>query len=182
MANPATLYRFRISVSDVERDFYESLDFRAAMHPSETEAYLLTRVIAYVLNSDSTLEFAPGLCAGDEPAIHVKDPNGGYTLWIDIGNPTARKMHKASKAARRVRIYTYKDIDVLKREAASEPVHRASEIEVFALDSRFLDELGTHLGRENRWSLIHDQGELVISIGEENVIGPITLHRLDSPR
>jgi hypothetical protein len=71
---------------------------------------------------------------------------------------------------------------VLKREAASEPVHRASEIEVFALDSRFLDELGTHLGRENRWSLIHDQGELVISIGEENVIGPITLHRLDSPR
>lgn len=178
MANPATLYRFRLSVSDVSRDFYESLDFRVGMHPSETEAYLLTRVIAYALNYGSALEFTPGLCAADEPAIFERDPSGGYALWIDIGNPSARRMHKASKASKRVRIYTYKDPELIRREAASEPVHKLEAIEVFALGPAFLKELSRHLKRDNAWGLIHDEGEIVITIAEESVLGPIASHAL----
>ena len=69
MANPSTLYRFKLSVSDVDRGFYENLDFRVAMHPSENEAYLLSRVLAYALNYESGLEFSVGLCDPDEPAL-----------------------------------------------------------------------------------------------------------------
>src|ERR1700722_14698215 len=50
MANLATLYRFKLSVSDVDRGVYEDLDFRVPMHPSENAAYLLSRVLAYALN------------------------------------------------------------------------------------------------------------------------------------
>jgi uncharacterized protein YaeQ len=178
MSGPATLYRFRISVSDIERSFYEDLDFRAAMHPSENEAYLLTRVLAYALNYESGLEFAPGLCTGDEPAIHAPDGRGGIGRWIEIGNPAPRKLHKAAKSSSVVRVYTYKDPENLKREAARETIHRASEIEIFALKESFLAELAALLKRDNSWTLIHDQGELVVTVGDESAIGRLEPHRL----
>jgi len=182
MANPATLYRFRLNVSDVERGFYESLDFRVGMHPSETEDYLLTRVIAYALNYESGLEFAPGLCTADEPAIRLLGPNGEIALWIDIGNPAARRIHKASKASKRVRIYTYKNPESLKAEALKEEVHRASEIEVFSFSQNFLSGLAPLLKRDNAWSLIHTEGELIVTIKdgteEKSVMGTLEAHRL----
>src|SRR3989338_3231587 len=98
MANPATLFRFRIDISDVERGFYEAIDLRAAKHPSETEAYLLTRGLAYALNYESGIVFSPGLCTADAPAIGVPGQNGQVSVWIDIGNPAPRRIHKASKA------------------------------------------------------------------------------------
>lgn len=178
MANASTLYRFKLNVSDVERGFYETLDLRIAMHPSETEDYLITRVIAYALNYESGLELAPGLCTADEPAIRLGDSNGGIKLWIDIGNPSMRRVHKASKASRRVRIYTYKNPETLKQEAKSDPVHRAEEIEVFSFSPGFLASLGSLLKRDNAWTLLYAEGELVVTVGEESVMGTLEAHRL----
>lgn len=182
MASPSTLYRFRIALSDVDRNVYDSLDLRVAKHPSESESYLLTRVLAFALNSASGLEFTQGLCVPDEPAIRLPDGNGGMGLWIDIGNPAARRLHKAAKAARHVRVYTYKDPENLKRDALGEQIHRASEIEIFALSSTFLSELGGILARDNTWSLIHNEGELVVTTGEISVMGTLAAHRLESSK
>ncbi|MBX3033253.1 MAG: YaeQ family protein, partial [Bdellovibrionaceae bacterium] len=125
------LYRFKIDVSDIPRAVYESLDFRVAQHPSEALPYLLTRVLAYALNCGEGLEFsAQGLGDPDAPALRVNHVNGGTALWIEIGNPAARKLHKAAKAADVVKVYTYKDPAVLLREIAAEKVHRASELEI----------------------------------------------------
>jgi uncharacterized protein YaeQ len=69
MALASTLYRFRIDLSDVDRGVYETLDFRIAQHPSETTTYLLTRVLAYALNTQPGLEFSSGgLSDPDAPA------------------------------------------------------------------------------------------------------------------
>lgn len=152
MANPSTLYRFKISVSDIDRGVYESLDLRVAKHPSETEVFLITRVLAYALNfkdREDGLEFSQGIATPDEPAIRRLDGNGGIALWIDIGNPTARRLNKASKAARAVRIYTYKDPELLKREATSERIYNSEEIEIFALAPVLLSALGRTLSRDN---------------------------------
>jgi uncharacterized protein YaeQ len=178
VAQTSTLYRFKLDVSDVEREFYDSLDLRVAMHPSETEIFLLTRVIAYVLNYESGLEFTNGLQTPDEPAIKLLGSNGNISKWIDIGNPTARRLHKASKASDTVRIYTYKDPANLKREIAGESIHRADQIEVFSLDPKFIEQLSKLLKRDNSWGVLHNEGELVISAGEESVIGSILRHNL----
>ena len=61
MAQPSTLYRFRIDLTDIDRGVYETLDLRLAMHPSESETYLVTRVLAYALNYASDLEFSKAL-------------------------------------------------------------------------------------------------------------------------
>ncbi|MBL7716010.1 MAG: YaeQ family protein [Bdellovibrionales bacterium] len=180
MAAPSSLYRFQIELSDVDRGVYRDLDFRIAKHPSENDDYLITRVIAFALNQTDAddLEIAPGLCVDDQPALYRKDPGGGYELWIEIGNPAPRRIHKAAKASRTVKIFTYKDPENLKREVQAEGVHRQDEIEVFSLSTKFLKELASHLERDNRWGVIANDGEINISIGGESIAGTINPHRL----
>ena len=55
MALTATVYNFDVQLSDVDRGVYESLAIRAARHPSETEEYLVTRVLAYCLEYTDVL-------------------------------------------------------------------------------------------------------------------------------
>lgn len=183
MALPSTLYRFKIDLSDVDRGLYEALDFRVAMHPSETVPFLVTRVIAYALNVEPSqvpgLEFAPGgLSDSDEPCLCARSPNGGMSLWIEIGNPSARKLHKASKASARVRVYTYKDPALIVKEAAQEHIHRADEIDVFSFVPGFLDAVGKTLQRENRWSLMVNDGAITLTIGDRIETSELVLHGL----
>lgn len=153
-----TLYRFRIDVSDLDRAFYGEVDFRVAMHPSETMDYLLTRVFAFCLNAP--VEFAPeGLSDPDVPALSRAGVHGSIDLWIEIGNPSARKAHRASKAASLVRIYTYKDARALVKELAEVP--RAGAIEAFAFDAAFLSSVPVE--RDNRWNLLVQDGTLSLS-------------------
>ena len=177
MAPPVTLYRFQIELSDVDRGVYESLDVRAAQHPSEIPLYLVTRVLALALSWEDGLAFTPGgLSDPDEPALKSPDEHGGIQVWIDIGNPSARRLHKASKAARHVKVFTYKDPQILLAELSSEPVHRREEIEIYSLPSRFLDKLAERLDRTNSWQIIRNGESLMVTIGGETIEGEIHRH------
>lgn len=168
MAQPSVLLRFRIDLSDVDRSVYESLDFRIAQHPSETNDFLLTRVFAYALNYESDLKFSSGgLSDTDEPAIALSNPNGGMKLVIEVGSPSARRLHKDMKASKEVKVYTYKDPRALVKEVNSNEIHRKEDLKLFAFDPRALERLAARLGRDNRWSLLHSDGTLTISIGDE---------------
>lgn len=160
------LYRFHIELSDIDRGVYESLDFRLAQHPSETPTYLLSRALAYILSFEIGLDFsAGGLADPESPAMSIPDARGGTDLWIEIGNPSTRKLHKATKTSRRVTIYTYKNAEALAAQIQIDNVHRGSEIRIFALDSKFLTELETKLEKSNRWSILNQDGRLDIDIG-----------------
>jgi len=167
MAHPSTLYRFRIDLSDVDRGAYEAIDFRIAMHPSETTQFLITRVLAFVLNFQDGIEFSPGgLSDPDEPCIRVPDGSGSNTLWIEVGNPSARKLHKAAKSARAVKVYTYKDAELLMQDIADHKVYNAERIEIYALAPKFLDRLAETLVRDTSWNVMHSDGTLTVSSGE----------------
>lgn len=164
MALPSKLYRFKIELSNLDKNIYQSLDFRLAQHPSESLDYLLTRVFAYSLSYQEGLEIsATGLADPDGPAISLANPRGGYALWIEIGNPSNRKIHKASKAASLVQIYTYKDPQVLKTEMAREEIFRKDEVQIFSIPSEFLKKLQNDLEKENRWNVVFNEGQLTVS-------------------
>jgi uncharacterized protein YaeQ len=163
-----TIYRFRFDVADLDRGFYEPLDFRLALHPSETHDFLLTRALAYALNFEPGLEFsASGLSNPEEPCLSQPDPRGGLALWIEVGNPSARRLHKAAKAARRVCVYTYKNPKPLLDEMAAEQVHRREEIEVYPIAPAFLADLTAALERDNEWNLVRQDGSLTVTAGED---------------
>jgi uncharacterized protein YaeQ len=178
MSKGSTLYRFKLNLSDVDRSVYESLDFRLSRHASESVEYLLTRALAYALNYEEGLEFSQGLANPDEPSIRQVGEHGVIVKWIDIGNPAARRIHKASKSAKAVRVYTYKDPEILLREAAEETIHRSNEIEIFSIPSKYLESISRVLARENVWTILHNDGELLVQVGEESFSTPIGSHRL----
>src|SRR5882762_8474744 len=99
MALTATIHNFEIELADSDRNRYESLALRVARHPSESEEYLVTRVLAYALEFTEGIAFSRGLSEPDEPAISVRDLTGVLRAWIEIGTPDAARLHKASKAA-----------------------------------------------------------------------------------
>jgi uncharacterized protein YaeQ len=162
----------------VGRGVYESVDVRAAMHPSENEDYLLTRVIAYALCYEDGLEFSKGLCDPDESALKLLSPGGELLLSVEIGNPSARRLHKAAKAARRVAVFTYKDPEIILRECEGEKVHRAEDIEITAVDPRFLKELAGLLDRDNEWNVLFDEGVLTIASGDQTLTTSLRSLRL----
>lgn len=147
MALPSTIYTFEIDLSDVDRGVYEALALKVARHPSETEEYLVTRVLAYCLECTEGLSFSRGLAEPDEPALAVRDLTGALVAWIEVGLPDAARLHKASKAAPRVVVYTQKEARHLLRQLEGERIHRSDELELYAIDRGLLSELTSRLQR-----------------------------------
>jgi uncharacterized protein YaeQ len=175
MALQATVYHLQIELSDVERGVYEALDLRLARHPSESMSYLLTRTLAYALLYEEGIAFSKGgLSSTDEPPIAIRDLQGNLRAWIEIGTPSADRLHKASKAAPRVVVFTQHDPRLLVKEAATRAIHKVERIEIFALEPAFLDELGALTDRNARWTLMRNDGVLYVTVGDKSVSGPLT--------
>jgi uncharacterized protein YaeQ len=174
MALGATIYNFDVELADTDRQVYESLTLRVARHPSESEEYLVARLLAYLLEHAEGIAFSRGVSDPDEPAIAVRDPTGAITTWIDIGTPDAARLHKASKAAARVAVYTHKDPGQFLRQLAGERIHRAEALELYAIDRALVAGLVARLERRVAFSLsVHDR-ELFLSIGADNLTGAVT--------
>ena len=178
MALQATVYHLRIELSDVDRGVYESLDLRVARHPSESMPYLLTRVIAYALLYEEGIAFGKGLSATEEPALWIKDLQGTVRAWIEVGTPAADRLHKASKAAPRVVVFTQHDPRLLVEAAASRAIHKVHQIEVYALEPAFLEELAALTDRNSRWTLLRNDGLLFVTVGDKSISGAVTRHEL----
>jgi uncharacterized protein YaeQ len=175
MALTATVHRWQLTLSDVDRQVYETLDLRLAQHPSETIRYLVTRALAYALSYEEGIAFSRGgLSDAEEPAISVFDPTGARTAWIEVGSPSAERLHKASKATPRVSIFTHVDLAQLRREAASRPIHRVEEVRVFLLDPALLAGLESRVDRNVKLDLTRSEGHLYATLGKETLEGSIT--------
>lgn len=174
MALTATIHTFDIQLSNVDRGVYEALALRVARHPSETEEYLLTRVIAYCLEYAEGIEFSKGLADPEDPPIAVRDLTGALKVWIDIGAPDAARLHKASKAAGRVAVYTHKDPAQIVRQLFGEKIHRAEALELYAVDRDLLAALAMRLDRRMTLGLSVSDGHIYIDIDGETLTGSAT--------
>ena len=178
MALTATIYTFDIELADSDRAVYESLALRVARHPSESEEYLLTRVLAYALEFTDGIEFSRGLAAPDEPAISVRDLTGALRAWIDVGTPDAARLHKAGKAAPRVAVYTHKDPERLVSRLMGERIHRVDALELYALDRTLVRSLASRLARRMAFGLSVSDRDLYVSMGADTVTGHVSRHDL----
>jgi len=172
------LYTFEIELSDVDRGVYEALSLRVACHASETAEHLVARVLAYCLEFTEGLSFGPGLAEPDQPSLAVRDLTGALQAWIDVGAPDAARLHKASKAAPRVAVYTHKDPDVLLRQCAGERIHRGESIRLHGFDRALIAGLAARLERRTAFSLAVADRHLHVTVGDETLSGELTLHSL----
>lgn len=107
MALGATVYRANVDISDTDRHYYAEHRLTLARHPSETEARMMVRLLAFCLRAHEDLEFTRGLSTVDEPEVWRKDPTGRVLEWIDVGQPAFERLKKARGRSERVFVYSF---------------------------------------------------------------------------
>lgn len=174
MALGATVRRCEVTLSDVERGVYETLDLRLAQHPSESERWLVLRLFAYCLSYEEGIAFSKGgLSQNDEPPVSVRDPGGRITAWIDVGQPSAERLHKARKLAATVRLFTVADKALVLREASSRKIHEVESIEAYYVDPVVVDAVASRLDRSVKLELVRNEGRLYVTLDGAVVEGAI---------
>jgi uncharacterized protein YaeQ len=173
MALTATVYNVDVQLADTDRGVYEALAFKVAQQPSESDEHMMARVLAYCLEYTEGIGFSQGISEPDEPALFVRDLTGALRTWIDIGSPDAARLHKASKSAPRVVVYTHKDPAQLLRALDGERIHRAEALELYALDRPLIAELLEHRDRRTKFDLTVTEGHVYVSIDGESLEGTV---------
>ena len=173
LAIGATIHRFMVELSDVDRGVYESLDIRAARHPSESARFLLARVIAYCLRYEEGIEFGRGVSSPEEPAVWVRDLTGQVKLWIEIGRPSVGRLHRASKTGATVLVIAHEDPKPLLADLAKKSIHRQDELELLALPRPMLDRLEETLDRNEEWTMTINENVIYLVRGTESLEGTI---------
>lgn len=177
MALNATIYSFEINLSDLDRNVYQLLAFRVAKHPSETDAFLVTRVLAYCLEYCEGLSFSKGgLSDPEAPALAVHDLTGSIRRWIEVGLPDPAKLHRASKASPQVAVYPHKDVDQLLTRLGLERIHRAQDIQINAFDRELVAFLVDRLTRRMTFDLVITERQLYVSLGDASINGGVARH------
>jgi len=180
MALTSTIYNVNVDLSDVDRGVYEALDIRLAMHPSETTEYMTTRLLAYCLEYTEGIAFTAGLSDGEEPPIVVRDLTGRMIAWIEIGMPDADRLHRASKLADRVAVYTHRDLRNLLNQLERRKIHRAEEIPIYTFDAGFIDAIAARFERRVKMSMSVTERHIYLDIAGESLTGELHEHRLKS--
>jgi len=178
VALSATIYNFEVDLADADRHRYETLAVRMARHPSESEEYLVARLLAYCLEYTDGIVFSNGLSDPDEPAVSVRDLTGAIRVWVDIGSPDASRLHRASKSADRVVVYTHKDPTQWLRQVSSERIHRASAIEVVSFDRTLVASFVERLARRTAMTVSVADRHVLVALDDVVLEGDLMRHTL----
>lgn len=178
MAIGSTIHTFSIQLADVDRGVYEELTLRVARHPSETDAYMVTRLLAYCLEYEEGIDFSAGVSTTDEPAVLVRDLTGAITGWIEIGAPDAARLHYGSKLADRTTIYTHRDPAKLVTSWAGKTIHQADAITLHSFDTGFVNDLARLLERRNTMTLSVTERQLYVELNGTHLSSAVHDHAI----
>jgi uncharacterized protein YaeQ len=148
-----TIYKFRTSLSDMNRDVYDNFNLTVAMHPSENLERMMARVLAYCLNSQEFLDFTKGLSAIEEPDIWVRTLDDQLMLWIDIGEPAFDRLKKASHLARSVKVYSFNSKADVWWAQSKEKLNALKNSEFYRFDNNQIQDLAGLVGRTTDMSV-----------------------------
>jgi uncharacterized protein YaeQ len=178
MALTATIYNFAIELADIDRGVYEKLDLRMARQPSETLEYMWMRVLAYCLEYQDGIAFTEGVAAGNEPAVWVHDLTGRITAWIEVGAPDAERLHRGSKRADRVAVYTHRNVTLLISQLSGKKIHKAAEIPVYAFGRGFVESVSALEPRRAEVCLSVTERQLYLDVDGRSFATAIEEHHI----
>ncbi len=162
MALNATMYSFEINLSDLDRNVYQALAFRAAKHPSETDAYLITRVLAYCLEYREGLSFSKGgLSDPDAPALAVHDLTGALQRWIEVGVLSLQGCTGQARPRPKWRCIRTRMLNCCWGDLRSEKIHRAEGIDINVFDPQLITSIRARLARRMTFDLVVTEQQLI---------------------
>ena len=83
--------------------------------------------------------------------------------------PDAEKLHKASKAADRLVIYTHRDPTNLKNNLRNKTIYNAANVPLFSFEHGLLSKLIAKTERRTIWDLSVTEGQIYLTVGGETI-------------
>jgi len=160
VALKSTVYKAKLEVVDLDRNYYATHDLVLACHPSETERRLLVRLIAFALHAHERLAFGKGLSDSEEPDLWLKDLDSQVDLWVELGHPDDRTLTKACGRSRRVVVYTYSANPHLWWDALEARAARWKNLKVVSFDSEDCEALEALADRDLDIQVTVQDGEI----------------------
>ena len=181
MALKATVHKLELQVSDMDRHYYATHELTLAQHPSETDARLMVRVLAFALFAHERLEFGRGLSSDDEPDLWRRALDGEIEQWIELGQPDESRVRKACGRARSVVVLGYGGRAFglwWERNAAA--LARCRNLSVLELPAGCAEQLAALLGRSMRLQCLVQDAEVQL-LGDADTVS-VTPVLLAGPR
>jgi len=170
MAQKSTIYKVELSVSDMDRHYYETHKLTIAKHPSETDERLMVRILAYALNAHEQLEMTKGLSTDDEPDIWQKSLAGELELWVALGLPSEKIVRQSCGKADEVIIYCYggKTAEMW-WEKIKNSTTRFDNLQVINLSQDDTSALGKLANRSMKVQVNIQDGDVMVSVDDSIV-------------
>ncbi|TGD43427.1 YaeQ family protein [Pseudotabrizicola sediminis] len=170
MAQNATIYKVELSVSDMDRHYYETHKLTVARHPSETEERLMVRIIAFALNAHENLEMTKGISTDDEPDIWQKSLSGELDVWVALGLPSEKVMRQSCSKAGKVVVYPYGGRTAeMWWDKIKTSTTRFANLHVIGLSEKDTGALAALASRAMKLQVNIQDGDVMVSVGDSIV-------------
>lgn len=167
MALNATMYRFAVELSDLNRNIYESLSLHVALHPSETIERMCLRVLAYSLFYEEGLVFTKGLSDDAEPDLWCIDYSGDIQHWIELGTPDAKRLKKGMGRSRKVSVLTYEGQESDKWiESVTRDLNLNNKLQIVRVDREQIQPLVESVERGMQMNVMIQDNEAHLSFAD----------------
>ena len=165
MAQKSNIYKVELSVSDMDRHYYETHKLTVAKHPSETDERLMVRILAFALNAHEHLEMTKGLSTDDEPDIWQKSLNGTLELSVSLGLPSEKVLRQSCGKANKVIVYPYggRTADIWWDKIKSSTT-RFDNLQVTCFSDQDTGALAALAGRAMRLQVNIQDGDVMVSV------------------
>src|SRR5690606_30606152 len=168
-----------VGLADLDRGVDDDLALRVARHPSGTPELMLTRRLAYCLEYTEGIAFSDGgVSSTDQPAVLARDATGRLTARIEVAAPDAERVHRGSKPAERVAVYTHRDPAKVLALYHGKRIHRAERIPLYSFDRTFVDDAVTAVERRNSATLSVTEGSLYLELNGKTFQTVVREHRI----
>lgn len=170
MAQNSTIYKVELSVSDMDRHYYETHKLTVAKHPSETDERLMVRIVAFALNAHEHLEMTRGLSTDDEPDIWQKRLSGEIDLCVALGLPSEKVMRQSCNKAAKVIVYPYGGrVAEIWWDKVKSGTTRFQNLQVVSFSEADTTALANLASRAMKLHVTIQDGEVMVSVGESAV-------------
>ena len=113
---------------------------------------MVARVLALCLNAQEGICFTKGLSEIDEPDIWVKSMDETIGLWVDVGEPAADRIKKASRKSSQVKVYSFNTKSDVWWEHSKAKL-QFDNVEIIRFNAGNIAELSAFVERTGDWSV-----------------------------
>jgi uncharacterized protein YaeQ len=170
MALGSTIYKVNINLCNLDTHYYQDLELTIAKHPSENEARMMFRLLAFLYCAHQDLEFSRGLSDVDEPALWRKNYAGEILEWIDLGLPELKRIRQSLGKSLNVKIFTYHETRALEwYEKIKDHFINNEKLQVFHFRVDDNGPIDKFVNRSMKLSCIIEDGNMQLSNDQERI-------------